>query len=127
MRTMITLVTALVMLAGAAGAAQAHEFDGTPLHLAAAGIVEPSWVAGHNETHVKVALVESERVVTQEIPATYETRTDATGKTVEVLDSTPRPIQPITLPARYELRKVNVWVPGHFEATQAESGLKSGS
>lgn len=72
------------------------------------------WVPGHYVTRTETVLVRPERCERVWVEPLYDTRYDDCGRPYRVLvrDGYWREV---TVPARYETRHVEVWVPGRWE------------
>jgi hypothetical protein len=78
-------------------------------------VVGPRYVAGHYEWRLQKVLVEPEHYEQRWVPPVTEMRTDEKGNsyTVEVRAGY---YERVLVPARYEDRWVQVWIPGHHRS-----------
>ena len=74
-----------------------------------------AWVAGHHEVVQRTVWVPGQ-LERRWVPARYETRRDAYGRTCRTLVGDGY-WQLVTAPGRYERRPVRVWVSGRWHAT----------
>ena len=77
-------------------------------------VVERRLVPGHYETRVETVLVEPEHLERRWIPPVVEMREDYRGRPYSVLVK-PGYHVAVRIPARYETREVQTWIPGYYE------------
>jgi hypothetical protein len=91
-----------------------HRAPGFGIFLGAAPRAD--YVPGHYETRTDTVLVAPERIEKRWVAPVFETRYNADGTpyTVKVCDGY---WTTVNLPARYETRVVQVWVPGYYASS----------
>lgn len=87
-----------------------HNHGGVGIGFSTGG---STYVPGHYETTTQTVMVEPERYEEQYVPPVYKTilLKDGTQVTVKVSDGY---YTKVLVPARYETRVVQVWVPGYY-------------
>ena len=111
------MVLALCGFLGTSSKAEAHERFalgvnfGTPIRYVPP--VERRWVEGHYELRTETVLVAPECSERQWVPAVYENRCYRPGHYARVLVAAGY-YQTVCIPARYETRTVQAWVPGYY-------------
>jgi hypothetical protein len=123
----LAMMMGALMLAGVAGtAARADASErvsvglsfGRPSYYAPTTVVERSYVPGHYEVRSETVLVEPERKVREWSAPQTTSRTDARGYVYTV--TSPGSYRDTCVPARYETRQTQVWVPGYYSDVAIE-------
>lgn len=85
-------------------------------------VVARQYVPGHYETQYQTVLAEPARIERRWVPAVEETRRDHHGRLYSVIVREGYWTE-YRLPARYETRVVQVWVPGYYQEVPVAAPL----